>query len=417
MKSSKPTIINRDDHCVSRKNITTATLKVLYRLHEKGFTAYLAGGAVRDLLLERVPKDFDVVTNATPEEIKNIFRNSRIVGRRFRLAHILFRGEIIETSTFRAPIPEKDTDKEESDIITDKEGLVVRDNVFGSPKEDALRRDFTINALFYDPKDFSIIDYANGMDDLNNKVIRVIGNPEKRFIEDPVRMIRAIRFASSLKFKINKDDFISIKKNSHLLQQASSSRMYDEMQKLFLGGSAKSMYLLLEEANLFQYMFIDFREWIEKECKRKDWLFKTLEQLDRWRNANLTINPALLMALLFGEYHKFFIENTRNKGHQATRDIIYGHLSSLSLQIRIPKTIIYQVTDIMIDQERFNKMNRHQSNRFIQSERFLDSFLFFKVWSKFNNENLDKIDYWSNKQRSIKKPAYRNKQKTRKYKK
>ena len=417
MKSLKPTIINRDDHCVSRKNITTATLKVLYRLHEKGFTAYLAGGAVRDLLLKRVPKDFDVVTNATPEEIKNIFRNSRIVGRRFRLAHILFRGEIIETSTFRAPIPEKDTDKEESDIITDKEGLVVRDNLFGSPKEDALRRDFTINALFYDPKDFSIIDYANGMDDLNNKVIRVIGNPEKRFIEDPVRMIRAIRFASSLKFKINKDDFISIKKNSHLLQQASSSRMYDEIQKLFLGGSAKSMYLLLEEANLFQYMFIDFREWIEKEYKRKDWLFKTLEQLDRWRNANLTINPALLMALLFGEYHKFFIENTRNKGHQATRDIIYGHLSSLSLQIRIPKTIIYQVTDIMIDQERFNKMNRHQSNRFIQSERFLDSFLFFKVWSKFNNENLDKIDYWSNKQRSIKKPAYRNKQKTRKYKK
>ena len=417
MKSSKPTIINRDDHCVSRKNITTATLKVLYRLHEKGFTAYLAGGAVRDLLLKRVPKDFDVVTNATPEEIKNIFRNSRIVGRRFRLAHILFRGEIIETSTFRAPIPKKDTDKEESDIITDKEGLVVRDNLFGSPKEDALRRDFTINALFYDPKDFSIIDYANGMDDLNNKVIRVIGNPEKRFIEDPVRMIRAIRFASSLKFKINKDDFISIKKNSHLLQQASSSRMYDEMQKLFLGGSAKSMYLLLEEANLFQYMFIDFREWIEKECKRKDWLFKTLEQLDRWRNANLTINPALLMALLFGEYHKFFIENTRNKGHQATRDIIYGHLSSLSLQIRIPKTIIYQVTDIMIDQERFNKMNRHQSNRFIQSEKFLDSFLFFKVWSKFNNENLDKIDYWSNKQRSIKKPAYRNNQKTRKYKK
>jgi len=404
MNQSLPTIIKRDDHCVSRKNITSATLKVLYRLHEKGYNAYLAGGAVRDLMLKRKPKDFDVVTDATPEDIKNIFRNSRIVGRRFRLAHILFRGEIIETSTFRASLSNENIDEEEPTIIKDEEGLVVRDNHFGSPEEDALRRDFTVNALFYDLKNFTVIDYANGLFDLNNKIIKVIGDPDKRFVEDPVRMIRAIRFASTLGFSIDKNDFESIKKNAHLLHLASPTRMYDEMQKLFFCGNSKTMFSLLEEASIIEYMFKEFYNWLNDDSKRKEWVLKCLDQLDRWKRANLKINPALLLALIFGEYHKILInekKGSKNKVNHPIKDVIYEHLTSISQNIRIPKTIIYQVCDIMFDQSRFLKINKHKSNRFLNSPRFIDAFLFFKLWSKFHNINLNELDFWSKKQRSV----------------
>jgi len=157
-----PNIIARPEHIVSRRQISAAGNKVLYGLKDAGYTAYLAGGGVRDLLLKRNPKDFDVATNATPEEVKKVFRNCRLIGRRFRLAHVYFHGEIIEVATFRAPAP-KETKTPKDNTFREKDGLVLRDNVFGSPEEDAMRRDFTVNALFYNIADFSIIDYANGM--------------------------------------------------------------------------------------------------------------------------------------------------------------------------------------------------------------------------------------------------------------
>jgi poly(A) polymerase len=198
----EPVVLKRPEHIVSRKNISSAAIKVLYRLKDEGYTSYIAGGGVRDLLLDRRPKDFDVATNATPEEIRKMFRNCRLIGRRFRLAHILFRGEIIETATFRAPVPEDDGEHSDKIFRTGDEGMVMRDNVFGTPEQDALRRDFTVNALFYNIADFSIIDYAGGLKDLKKKIIRVIGDPDTRFTEDPVRMIRAARFAGTLGFEI-----------------------------------------------------------------------------------------------------------------------------------------------------------------------------------------------------------------------
>ena len=394
---SLPVIVNRDDHCVSRKKISTATLKVLYRLNEKGFTAYLAGGAVRDLILKIKPNDFDVVTNATPEEIKKNFKNCRIIGRRFRLAHILFKGEIVETSTFRAPIPENDFDIKNSSVLKGSDGLVVRDNLFGSPKEDALRRDFTINALFYDPINFTVIDYANGLEDIYSKRIKVIGLPDKRFAEDPVRMIRAIRFASTLNFKIDKIDFISIKENSHLIENVSSSRLYEEIQKLFFNGSSKDMYKILEESNLLEYIFKDFYRWLKEDIKRTRWINKTLEQLDKWTNAGLKIDVSLLLALFFGEYHEFLInqklENDENL-YDSTRDIINRHLNSICSQIRIPKTVIYQTCDIMTNQIRFNRMNVKQSSRITQSSSFLNSFLYLKFSSKIFQRNENIVLFW-----------------------
>lgn len=395
----EPVIIKRADHNVSRKNISSAAVKVMYRLKDEGFTAYLAGGGVRDLLLNRSPKDFDVATDATPEQIRKIFRNCRLVGRRFRLAHILFRGEVIETSTFRAPVPEEadDTVHGENTFRTADCGIVMRDNIFGTPEEDALRRDFTINALFYNIADFSIIDYAGGLKDLEEKIIRVIGDPDKRFGEDPVRMIRAARFAGTLDFEIEKTAYDSICRNKDLLAHAAPSRMYEEVQKLFLCGHARAVFTWLERTDLLHPMFHDFSHWIDADKKRHDWVIQTLEQMDRWRKAGLRVHPALLFALIFGEYHEFLIQQLIDGGqspYDATRNAVQGHLKGMCDNVRIPKAAIYQICDIMGNQLRFEQKNGRKPHRFLQSRGFLDAFLYFKFSAKAHNRNNELVDFW-----------------------
>ncbi len=394
----EPTILKRPDHNVSRKNITSAAIKVLYRLKDEGHTAYIAGGGVRDLLLSRNPKDFDVVTDATPEQIRKIFRNCRLVGRRFRLAHILFRGEVIETATFRAPAPDDETEHCENTFRTGDGGMVMRDNVFGSPEQDALRRDFTINALFYNIADFSIIDYAGGLKDLENKIIRVIGDPDQRFSEDPVRMIRAARFAGTLGFEIEKEAYESIKRNNDKLALASPSRMYEEVQKLFFCGHAKEVFQWLEKPDLLHPMFHDFSHWIDEDKTRHDWVIKTLEQMDRWRKAGLRIHPALLFALLFGEYHEYLIQQLVEVGIsplEAARKAVHDHLRGMCENVRVPKVVIYQVCDIMTNQLRFEKTKGRRPQRFMQSKGFLDAFLYFKFSSKNHNRNLELLEQWN----------------------
>ncbi len=396
----EPTILKRSDHNVSRKNISSATLKVLYRLKDEGYTAYLAGGGVRDLLLNRNPKDFDVVTDATPEQIRKMFRNCRLVGRRFRLAHILFRGEVIETSTFRAPVPETENEADFSDntFRTAQGGMVMRDNIFGTPEQDALRRDFTINALFYNIADFSIIDHANGLKDLDNKLIRVIGNPEKRFAEDPVRMIRAARFAGTLGFEIETTAYDAICNHRDLLALAAPSRMYEEVQKLFFCGHAKAVFQWLEQTDLLHPMFHDFSHWIDEDKARHDWVIQTLQQMDRWRAAGLRVHPALLFALIFGEYHEFLIKQLTETGispHDAARQAVHKHLSGICENVRVPKQVIYQVSDIMSNQGRFPKTQGRRPQRFTQNKGFLDAFLYFKFSTKIHGGNTDLVGFWN----------------------
>ena len=407
------TTLQRDHHPISRKHISAGTLKVLYRLHEEGFTAYLAGGAVRDLMLNRQPKDFDVATEATPEQIRRLFRNCRIIGRRFRLAHILFKNEIIETSTFRAPVPTTPKDTQQGKTMTITDGLVIRDNLFGTPKEDALRRDFTINALFYNPSDFTVIDHAGGLGDLKKRLIRVIGDPDRRFTEDPVRMIRSARFAGTLDFQIHQNDFDSIRRNAHLLEQASPSRMYEEVQKLFFCGHAKRVYYWLKKTDLIRPMFTPFNDWIQEDPTRHDWVIQALEQMDRWREAQLSIHPALLFALIFGEYHETLISKKIEQGSapfDAARDTVYQHLNSICLQVRIPKTVIYQVCDIMTNQLRFRKTKGRQPQRFTQSAGFLDAFLYLKYTTKTHNRDHEILKFWDQlrSENPNKRPPYRS---------
>jgi len=263
MDKTPPLIIPRPEHIISRSRLSPNAVQALYRLKRQGFTAYLVGGSVRDLLLGREPKDFDLVTDATPAQVKRLFRNCRLVGRRFRLAHLHFNDEIIEVATFRAAEPDEPAEEELLPVtaatpvtvqaksarpprhLKSEEGVVLRDNVFGAPEEDAMRRDFTVNALFYDIGDFSIIDYTGGMDDLKRGVIRTIGAPATRFTEDPVRMLRAARFAAMLGFTLEDVTWDAMAEQSATITRSSPPRLYEEILKLFLCGEGEKGYQIL----------------------------------------------------------------------------------------------------------------------------------------------------------------------------
>ena len=221
--TSSPVLIPRSEHSISRDMISPQALKVLYGLKDAGYDSFLVGGCVRDLLLGREPKDFDVVTNASPEEVRKLFRNSRLIGRRFRLVHVGFGREIIEVATYRA-MPNESIDDLDDRTMKSDAGRILRDNVYGSREEDALRRDFTINSLYYNIADFSVIDYAGGVNDLRDGAIRMIGDPAIRYREDPVRMLRAVRFAAKLGLKIVDDTARPIVELAPLLKDVPAAR-------------------------------------------------------------------------------------------------------------------------------------------------------------------------------------------------
>lgn len=254
------TVIPRDQHPISRKWISDGALKVMYRLNNANHDAYLVGGAVRDLLLGGHPKDFDVATDATPEQVRALFGNSRIIGRRFQIVHVRFGREIIEVTTFRGHHPEGDETNhskagKSAKSVKSAEGMLLRDNVYGTVEEDALRRDLTINALYYSVSDFAVHDYCHGADDLSNKIIRMIGDPEQRYREDPVRMLRVIRFAAKLDFQIHGDTEKPLSSMAELLYSIPSARLFDEVLKLFMSGYALKTFSLLCEYQLFQKLF------------------------------------------------------------------------------------------------------------------------------------------------------------------
>lgn len=395
----QPEITARPDHIVSRKQISSAALKVLYGLKDAGYTAYLAGGGVRDLLLGRSPKDFDVTTDATPEEVKKLFRNCRLIGRRFRLAHVYFRNEIIEVSTFRAPAPVADEDAEEPGRFQTKDGVVVRDNVFGTPEQDALRRDFTVNALFYNIDGFTLIDYVNGLKDLENRILRVIGDPDRRFTEDPVRILRAIRFSASLGFEIEPSACEAVRRNAERLEDCSSSRLYDEIQKLFYCGKSEEVFSLCCGLDVFEHLFPELGAWINGPDGQGavHWLKKSFHQIDRWSAAGIKPDPALIFAILFGEYHEWIaaqIMQQENLPHAAAlQEATHRHIRQLD-RIRIPKAVTAHIADIMARQPRFLKTTPKNFERISRHRSFLDAFLYFKFAARTAGRHTEELEWW-----------------------
>lgn len=277
----EPLVLLRNEHRISRKDIDPFALKVMSRLIRAGYQAFLVGGSVRDLLLGKIPKDFDIGTNALPEEVRRLFRNSRIIGRRFKLVHVFFHAnKIFEVSTFRA--------NTEEDPLENKR---PSDNTYGNPETDARRRDLTINGLFYDLSCFAIIDYVGGIEDLKKGVIRVIGGPNERFKEDPVRMIRAVRHAARTDFVIEEKTLAGIKKNASLITEAVPARVYEELLRELRGGFFKSSFNLLLETGLLKYLLPeiyqmllargkDYKIVLESACTKIDRLCKSGSEVE-----------------------------------------------------------------------------------------------------------------------------------------
>ena len=292
-----PRILSRQEHPISRKTIDPDALKVLYRLHQHGFIAYLVGGCVRDLLLGKTPKDFDVATDAHPRQIREIFRNSRLIGRRFRLAHVYFSaGKYIEVSTFR-----RHSEFEEED----PEAHPHSDNTFGTPAEDAMRRDITINGIFYDIADFSLVDYVGGLEDLSNGVVRSIGDPDEKFVQDPVRMIRVIRHAARTGFRIEEKTYRALITHVESLRLCSPARVRDEFLRELREGSAKeSMRLMIETGMLF-VLFPSFLVPFEDE-KRKVYFLNSMKTLDQLHLLEEKVSDELYLALLLHPFLEFY---------------------------------------------------------------------------------------------------------------
>ena len=277
--------------------------KVVKRLHESGYEAYLVGGCVRDLLLDKMPKDFDVSTNAHPEEVRELFRNSRMVGRRFKIVHVRFGREIVEVATFRAEHPEEDHETYDSSHISEG-GMILSDNRYGTFREDARRRDFTINALYYDPDSQEVLDPLEGIKDMEDRQIRLIGTPEDRYREDPVRMLRAIRFKAKLGFEIEENTREAITEFGYLLQDIPPARLFEEVLKLFMSGYAQEAFTGLAKEDAFRWLFPDTQNLLA-EPHYKQLIELALESTDTRIGNDMPVTPAFIFAaLLWGPFLK-----------------------------------------------------------------------------------------------------------------
>jgi len=294
----QPNIIKRDQHPVSRTQMSQEVLKVLYRLQRTGHLAYLCGGGVRDLLLGREIDDYDVATDAEPRRLKEVFGNCRLVGRRFRIAHIMFRGgKIIEVSTFRKQGEEESSEEDDSNSL-----LIRRDNTFGSPADDAFRRDFTINALYYNAADFSIIDYVGGREDLQSRLIRAIGDPDIRFQEDPIRILRGIRLAATLDFKVEESTWEAMKRQRYCILECAVSRIREEVMKILRRDPSHSGFDLLVRAGILEVVFPKLEEFrlahIENKTTGEGPIFQHLAVLEDLRAKGVELSDPVLLATL-----------------------------------------------------------------------------------------------------------------------
>ncbi|WP_171339889.1 polynucleotide adenylyltransferase PcnB [Vibrio coralliilyticus] len=389
-------IITRQEHNISRKQISDNALKVLYRLHGAGFDAFLVGGGVRDLLLAQNPKDFDIATNATPEQIRQLFKNCRLIGRRFRLAHIMFGRDIIEVATFRGH--HQETSKNISQ--QSKEGMLLRDNVYGTIDEDAERRDFTINAMYYNIGDYAIHDYAGGNEDLEDRLVRLIGDPETRYREDPVRMLRAIRFAVKLDFDIEEDTAAPIEEMSPLLRDIPSARLYEESLKMLQSGYGLETYHLMREYNLFQQLFPviseDFTE--EYSSKTEQMLDLVLDSTDQRIEEGKRINPAFMFAAMLWyplqARAELLMEKRKLSAYDSIMEASNYILDEQVRTIAIPRRHTATIREIWQLQLRMPRRNGKRAFRLMELNKFRAGFDFLEMRGEIEGGETEQLAKW-----------------------
>ncbi len=385
-------IIPRNHHHVSKTDISVNALKVLNRLNSAGYQAYIVGGSVRDLLLHKAPKDFDVTTNATPNQIRALFRNARIIGRRFKLVHILYHREIIEVATFRGH------DSVDEDQITNDRGMLVRDNVYGTFEEDAWRRDFTINSLYYNIEDFSIVDFTGGFEDVKKRLIRMIGDPVTRYQEDPVRMLRAVRFCAKLHFELAPETAAPIAKMSHLLNHISGSRLFDEMTKLYQCGEAASVQHLLVKHDLFMHLFAQTHQLKDSQYPVNAFLGIALENTDTRIRDNKPVNPAFLYAVLLWFPLIARTEQLKNEGIDPlpALDQAMSHvISEQNRVVTIPKRFTQVMREIWLMQFRFSKRTGNRAFHLLEHPRFRAAYDFLALRALAGDESVELAEWWT----------------------
>ncbi len=375
-KQPAPVVYSRKEHCISRRDIDPDALKVLYRLNRMGYVAYLVGGGVRDLLLGRAPKDFDVGTSARPNELKRIFKNCFLIGRRFRLAHIRFGQKVIETATFRQ------ASQSVGEIIEHAAEGPMEDNTFGTPQTDAFRRDFTVNGLFYNIDDFSVIDWVGGMKDLKARVIRSIGDANIRFQEDPVRMLRAVKFASRLGFDIEKKTLAAIKKHHGAILTAAVPRVCEELFRFFPYGKSAKAFRLLWETGLLEDLIPELAGYISKNGGRNCKTFKLLEVLDGYenmmsKNGFEVANSVRSAVLMTG------VAEPRNA------------MKILLDRVHIPKAVYFEGVLLMESARRLRARPQKGKTRFIYNRAFPDALDYNRIVARAEGGDEKSLNEWS----------------------
>ncbi len=399
--TTEPRIIPRPEHCISRADISKNALKVLYRLKDAGFQAFLVGGAVRDLLIGLKPKDFDVATDADPDQVRDLFRNSRLIGRRFRLAHVRFGRDIIEVATFRASA---DADDDSADVEHDQHGRIVRDNVYGSIDEDVWRRDFTANALYYNIADFSIWDYVGGAVDIDERVLRLIGDPEQRLREDPVRMLRAVRFAAKLDFTIDPAIAALLPGLSKLLANVPSARLFDEFVKMFQSGQARRTFELLLEHGLFAELFPETaRELAAPGAERfREFIALGLANTDQRVAEGKPVTPMFLLGVFMWAPVRTraaeLLSRRKMSESQALAVAAGEAVARQQSSIAIPRRFSTPMREMLGLQPRFERQRGKRAMGFLEHRRFRAAYDFMLLRSRIGEVDAELARFWTDVQ-------------------
>lgn len=391
-------MIPRDQHILSRKQISRGALRVLYGLKDAGFRACLVGGAVRDLLLERQPKDFDVATDATPEEVRKLFRNCRLIGRRFRLAHVIFGPEIVEVATFRGT---GNGDGSGDRHVVD--GRILRDNVWGTIGEDALRRDFRVNALYYDIADFSVLDFVGGIEDLEQKHLRLIGDPATRYREDPVRMLRAARLAAKLGFTIDSEAEAPFEEVGRLLAEAPPARLFDECQKMFLAGYALASFRTLVQYGLMKQLFPGTARALAHDDSGalRAMIERGLASTDARVADRRPVTPAFLFAVLMWGEVATLAAKLQSEGtvrSLAWQRAAHRVMAEQGKRVAIPRRFGYAIEEIWALQPRFAERTRKRVFRLMAHPRFRAAYDFLLMRVDESDALRESGEWWTHAQ-------------------
>jgi poly(A) polymerase len=394
--SPGPKIIPRSGHAISRADISNSALKVLYRLDKAGYQAFIVGGGVRDLLLGLRPKDFDVATDARPEQVRQLFGNSRLIGRRFKLAHVRFGREVVEVVTFRGAATAEDAEHQQTDS-----GRILRDNVYGAIEADVWRRDFTVNALYYNIADFTVWDYTTGLADVASRTLRLIGEPETRYREDPVRMLRAVRLAAKLDFDIAPETAEPIERLGGLLREVPPARLFEETLKLFQAGHAVRTFELLMKYGLLRYLFPYTADAIAGDAS--DGVLRLirsgLENTDRRVRSEQSVTPMFLYAVML--WHAIRAEATRieaQDGCSETEALLRASDTIVSGQQRytaFPKRFSLPMKDILVMQQKFTSRRGARAQRLLEHKRFRAAYDFLVLRAQCGEVDAELASWWS----------------------